>query len=314
MEEENYTIPTLEEALNSIAKLKKAVWPEYIKSEPIKEYIDKWKKEYFKYCTIFPQSYKSIPTTDFKLSFFRARPFSEIRNYSLRNEYSYPPSSFTKMGRCNFPGYPVFYSSINPIISLYESVKGKELHLRFCLSKWKVRPDLDRNINISEFIPPDLPETNLYFNLLKDKKSNFMTADALKKLSEDQRKGYYELMNYFNSVFVEDNTYSISALLSHYVLFQYIQYNSDVIIYPSIASGQVGVNAAFHPNFVDENMYLDKIFIMEVNGYTSNSVNCSLIQHATTNNSRILWHDPPLSEEESKNILKDDFGYLFDEI
>lgn len=141
-----------------------------------------------------------------------------------------------------------------------------------------------------------------------------MIADTLKELTVEQKMGYYELLNYINSTFVEDtkdNNYSISALLSHYVLYQYIQHSSDVIVYPSIASGLIGVNAAIHPNFVDENMYLDKIFIMEVNSYSSNSVNCSLIQHATTNNSRILWHDPPLSEEESKNILNGDFGYLF---
>jgi len=83
--------------------------------------IDLCKKWLDKYHEIFPElpiRKKTFECKDFDMPLYRASIIRERFNENLLFEYSYPPKSMTPIGRCNFPGYPVLYTSFDPKIAL----------------------------------------------------------------------------------------------------------------------------------------------------------------------------------------------------
>ncbi len=113
MEKDDNTLdefPSLEKTTQAINKLKNYKWP--IFDPDINSDIDKFIKEIedivINEFYIFPSTLKRIEFKDFKINIFRAREVSTFTNINIFSEHSYPPPSFTGMGRCNFPKNPVF--------------------------------------------------------------------------------------------------------------------------------------------------------------------------------------------------------------
>ena len=129
MSEEFKDFPSLEDSLKAIKNLKDYKFPDY---DPVKylkreDYI----KEVF---SVIEKEFKLLPPNllmplkcnSFNFDLFRVRELSTFTDLDNFSEYSYPPISYTKKGRCNFPNKPVFYCSNHPVTALFETIQDND--------------------------------------------------------------------------------------------------------------------------------------------------------------------------------------------
>ncbi|WP_313103115.1 hypothetical protein [Empedobacter sp.] len=117
-------------------------------------------------------------------------------------------------------------------------------------------------------------------------------------------------MKFIHSEFINDNDYGLSSTLSHDVFYASHTYATDMLIYPSNQSNKLGVNFGIHPNFVDNSMYLHRLYIVEpLNIDIINSkFEITFIKYADVINNRFHWHNFPNDINEGIEIISNDFN------
>jgi hypothetical protein len=130
------------------------------------------------------------------------------------------------------------------------------------------------------------------------------------KLSDSQIEGQKAYLAFLVSAFVTDN-YSLSATLVHSILYAPHNYSADIFIYPSIITGLKSINMAIHPNFVDNNMRLERVFSVKVKSIDIESGRCEVIidKYADLNFNVIMWKDLSQEDEKYKEYIRVDFAY-----
>lgn len=68
---------------------------------------------------------------------------------------------------------------------------------------------------------------------------------------------------YFSRSFVNDNKYSISSYIAHKSIYDN-QFGNTMLMYPSRQMQHSRTNFAFHPNFVDECMKIEKVYFVKM--------------------------------------------------
>lgn len=308
--EENYSkFPTLSEANRAIKNLKSVDWPKFDESENIEAYIAKVESIFFQEFKVLPNMLKLFESKSFPLSFYRVREFSTFTNINLFTEHQYPPINLTKFGRCNFPKFPVFYCSNNPMTAIAEvaregNFKGKD----FCISSWRIIPSPNQFV-FQSFLHAKTSNRN-HFRQLSKAEIERINEPFQGKLTESQVKGTTKLLKYLQSVFLEDNDYNISATLAHRTLYVDHEYSCDILMYPSIQTNYDGVNMAINPNFVDKNFFLHRLYIIEVNEYNQKSgkFNVEIKKYGVTNRNRIIWKNINPNDTKYKEFMLEDFG------
>lgn len=256
---------------------------------------------------------KPFKASDINLSLFRARSLNDFHDVNLIREHSYPPLNFTKIGRCNFPLKPVFYCSPDPKISLFEvSRQYPDKLKKYALSKWSIIKS-DKNVIIQSFLNSELPDNNIFKDFSSDLKTNLSKPFEIslnKKLTKTQEKGLMELFNYLDSTFIDDENYSISASLAHQSLYAKHTYKTDILIYPSNQSKKIGVNFALNPNFVENNLQMDRIYIISLDFISDDfqNVDLTISQYGEVVNNIIIWKHIDKNDNRYHQIIKEDFG------
>lgn len=303
-------LPTDKQVKELIQLAKQSEWPIYNAGDDAKEYNEKIKKVYFSIFKTLPSTFRIIDSLTYEIPLYRVREWDQINNINFFSEHSYPPAAFTKLGRCNFPNFPVFYSSDNPMISLMEVIRENDFKNKFfCISKWKIKGEASSKIKLQHFLNHDLPKANYFKNISSkdDEKVNLIFG---KKISAKQLKGFKELLKFLNSEFTNDKDYNISASLSHNLFFGSPKMAIDVLIYPSMQSKYKGVNFALHPNFADNMLKLKRLYKIKVNEFTPNNniANIDFIGYADIENNKPIWKRFPENEFDRLEILKEDFN------
>lgn len=305
--------PTLEESLLSIEKLKNFNWPKF---NELDNNIESFKKKIF---SILQEKFNFQTSTlipnkckEFNISLFRVRELSTFTNVDIFTEHSYPPINLTKMGRCNFPKTPVFYCSNAPATSLMEVVRENNYkNKKFCISRWKVN-DSEDHLFFENFLRKKLPKENLFKNLNSDL-YNQLNKTFENKLSENQLKGTIKYLEFLDECFIDDNSYSVSASLAHEALFRNHETRTDILAYPSKQTESKGINFAINPNFVNNNMLVDRFYIIEINSISKNSdkYNISFHNYGNVINRLIHWKTITKQDDVFEECIKSDFGQSF---
>lgn len=309
---ENY--PTEKQAIKSIERLKKIEWPKYIQGDDVYEYISQIENEIFKEFPIIPNFFRELEFSDFNLKIFRTRAVDSIRNINTYSEHSYPPAQFTGFGRCNFPNYPIFYSSNNALTALKETVRANSSDSRkFCITKWKIRKSTEKII-FQNFLHTHLNEDN-HFKKLTESDIENIKSTFDNRLNDDQKIGLIHFINFLHDTFIKDKEYSLSASLAHRAIFAKHIKPSEILMYPSIQTQKRGVNLAIHPNFVDNRMFIQRFYIVELVDYIQETgrFNLRITQYGIAKSSGIEWRQIDPEDVYYQKIMKEDFGEMMDE-
>lgn len=311
MEFENY--PKIEDVIQSISKLNKIGFPKFNGEIEVDKFVEIVSKILTNEFGILPNYLKLFKHNEFNLKFFRAREIDTISNINLIREHSYPPINFVGMGRCNFPKFPVFYCSDNPMTAILEVVRDNNgRNRKYCISKWELN-DSDEQLVFQSFLQVDLPNENLYNSLKENLKKNINTPfikSLNQKLDKDIEEGVIEYLKYLDTSFIVDNDYSLSASLAHRSLYADHTMRTDILMYPSKQTFLKGVNLALNPNFVENNLKLTRLYMVELDNYNPKKNEVSLIfsKYAEVKKNIISWKIIQQNDEYYKKIIKKDFG------
>lgn len=241
----------------------------------------------------------------FPLSFYRVRPVDEIKNINNFDEHSYPPIEFSTLQRCNFPKYPVFYCSNNPVVALSETIKDeKTFPKQYCISKWNLKQSENKiKLHMAFF---SSQERNLDF---LGKQFDVEIKKIFKGISKAKSNALFEITKYLETLFVNDDDYSISASIAHNSLYPEYNFPVDIFMYPSIVSKKEDINMAVHPNFVDNQMIAEKFLIVEVlNSDFNKKYNFIIASSGEVLNDKIEWKHKIDYTKEDKEWLFSNFN------
>jgi hypothetical protein len=206
-------------------------------------------------------------------------------------------------------GFPVFYTSISSDTALRERRKenGEKLENgdEVYLSVWKIKKGV--TVNYSQFIFDESIELG---NIIK--KLNITNAEKLKKKNEtyttNKQLAFEYLLNKLASYFISDD-YTISSFLAHNILYdgrEKAPINSDALIYPSLQAGLNSINIAFHPDFVKNNIYLEKVEKIKFKNFEKSGSKINLIKTGIPDETqKIKWFTSVVNTNWMKIIRKE---------
>jgi hypothetical protein len=300
--------PSHKETIKSIERLKKLEFPKFNKSDNVEDFVKEIEALIQTEFEFLPNIFKFIEHKNFGLPFYRVRELNSFNNKNLFSEHSYPPINLVGFGRCNFPKFPVFYCSDNPMISLMEVLRENNLEgKKYCISKWELKKSNEK-LAFQTFIQTDLhPDNN--FNVLKNKESEQLQKPIDERINLDKQAGIVELTKYLQNIFINDNSYELSATLAHRTLYARHNFATDILIYPSKQSNYKGINMAIHPNFVDNNLKVKRFYIVELKNINKSigKFDITFSKYATIEKNVIIWKDLKPEDKDYKNFLMEDF-------
>jgi hypothetical protein len=197
-------------------------------------------------------------------------------------------------------------SLLRRVGGLFTPVSGGHFE-RFFHSIWSIISQKDTKI--VPFLYSDLPDQNQYQLFGKWAIDRIHTLFK-GKLSESQIDGQKAYLAFLASTFITEN-YSLSATLAHSILYAPHNYSADIFIYPSIRTGLKSINMAIHPNFVDNNMRLERIFSIKIKSLTIATGSCEVVidKYADLDFNVIMWKDLSPEDEKYKEYIREDFAY-----
>jgi len=303
-------IPDLDEAKKAIERIRKKGIPEYDNTKSINEYVKIISDLITNEFGILPNFMNMLPREYFKMKIFRVRELDLIENINEFAQHSYAPKNVVGFGRCNFPKHPVFYGSNSPLTALLEVARETGgLNKKYCISKWEVESKKD--IVFQSFIQAKLIE-NSDFDLLRESQRKRTNEPFKGKLTKEQCDGIILLREFLDRSFIKDNKYSVSSCLAHRTIYSEHNLKTDILMYPSIQTQYTGINLAINPNYVDNNMQLKRLYIMELDKYEpeSRKMKFTLSQYGEVEKNGINWKNINPNDIRYNEIRKDDFGDL----
>jgi hypothetical protein len=306
-------IPSICKVKEAIRKLAKTEFPKFEVGTSVDSYVDVIIKIITNEFGIILNPKQTFENDKFLKNFYRVRPLADFKNIELIREHSYPPVNLVKMGRCNFPEYPVFYCSTNPGTSLLEVVRNNiNSNIKYCISCWELMKSTQKII-FESFMQIPLPPNN-FFNQIGQNTINKINEPFIKsfnkKLTKEQEDGLIEYLKYLDSSFVNDLDYSISATLAHRTLYAKHDLKTDILMYPSVQSLNNGVNLAIRPNFVENNLRLNHLYILNINSYnlSEGKMNVNIFNYGEVINNDLMWRKPDPGDKKYFDFLTNDFG------
>lgn len=206
--------------------------------------------------------------------------------------FSYPEPCYCKEnGRANIKHTSVFYCSDVAATSLLET--KVEQNDTFYLSIWK--PHVDRDVKAASYCK----------KVKRVENATIKEIELLKPLNQQissSGQDKTEHLNYLNDFIAdyfikEQKPYSITSWLSNNILYK--KKSADCIIYPSFETSSNFCNIAFHPNFVDKYLKIDKVIKLETEIIDNRYLNYSLNAIGEFNSTKIEWRN--LTEAEKVN-------------
>jgi len=301
--------PNLSKVKLAISSLRKSGWPDYKNDESVSNYIKQITKILTEHFGIIPDIVKPVMPMDFRFPLFRVRDLANFGDMDLLSWHSYPPVQVSKLNRCNFPGYPVFYCASNPMTAILEVVReGNYSKRKFCLSTWKVRQSKNKFL-IQPYLFGDLDKRNP-FGVLKDSISDRLGDSFNNTMSADQKEGLRLYLRFMADTFLNDKNFSQSSFFAHRRLYAPHELPTDILIYPSVQTLYKGINMAIHPNFVDTMLLPERFYIIEIDYISENFENMSakISKYGILQQSQIKWNQVMPNDKLYKKITQEDFG------
>lgn len=302
--------PTADQVKIKIDKLKNIQWPKYELGDDVNEYIKKVSNIFTGEFNILPDVIQPIKPDNFRFKIFRVRELNDFNDINLICEHSYPPIGFTKLNRCNFPKYPVFYGSNNAMTALIEVVRDKPFEKKkYCISSWRIY-GTDSDILVQPYLFGDLHADNA-FKILQEGMNNKIKDIFENRLSPEQEEGMKMYLKFMADTFTRDDSYTLSAFFANRQLYAPHNLRTEILIYPSEQTLKRGVNFAIHPNFVDSKMHVIRFYIVEINKIDKDqgTINLNFTNYGLLERSQIVWKNITPTDTVYKEFIKEDFNH-----
>ncbi len=247
-----------------------------------------------------PWALRAMPiislTREFKHYLYRVRPFHSFKS-ATENDNIFRPQSFSyppigTLSRAGTIKYPVFYCASNLELALIESKSNDSLNFLGC---WRLNENVNLNVrpylsNLSKEIQ-DSDETFIlnYKQALNAIMGNF---------APEQRDVLNKLENFHDSQFIKEGTDNYKY--SSWVAYRNLEYaksmgftTPDAIMYQSVMLNQLGTNLAIDPDFVDNKMILEKIYLINHKfNSKENTFERLILSVGKKEGNSILWNAP----------------------
>jgi len=246
------------------------------------------RKAFFEYAILLPNSLSTLPKDTINLlTAYRVRlNIKEEEDFDLIRTFSYPNPCFcTANGRANLKRKSVFYCADTFETAFAESKpnKGEIAYL----SIWKI--NCDRDINYSAFFPANIPAKNVWYNTAIEQQKHLV--EYARNIGNDKSKQLELLFQFISELFgSETSPYYLTSWIANSVLYEY--HGIDFVVYPSFITKGVTCNIAFHPNFVDNNFRLDRIFKLIVTEINENGGKYTIEKVGKVLYTNIQWGPP----------------------
>lgn len=247
-----------------------------------------------------------IKKNTFKFPLYRVRKYEDF-NFDVFSEYSYKPASIVnEIGRCNLPKTTVFYSSNNPKVSILETAKDiKQKEDLYFLSRWEFI-ETNQDIFVQSLLYSSKTQNEFY------KKQHTLFFTRLKenensKFNAEEKKALNIYQEFINTIFIDDKYYSISASIAYSNLFMSNKYRPDIIIYPSVQSELSGLNFCLHPNFVNTNLKISRIYLLKIKRDINNKLDLNFQKVGFVDRNIINWNIIPKNGGIYKQLIDNDF-------
>jgi hypothetical protein len=302
---------TADEVATKIEKLKRVNWPKYNATVSLDDYIEQVSDFLTEAFNTLPDVVEFLKASQFGFKLFRVRELSTFSNINLIGEHSYPPMSLTtKLNRCNFPKYPVFYGSNNAMTALAEVVRNDDYKSRrYCISRWTVHQS-DEEVLLQPYLFGQLHADNQFTTLQKNIDKRLPSVFE-NKLTREQEAGMRLYLKFMADTFINDDSYELSAFFAHRRFYAPHNLRTEILIYPSVQTLYKGVNIAIHPNFVDNKMSATRFYIVEVNSFDKEKglINISFSAYGTVERSQIIWTNVTPQDIKYRQFIKEDFDH-----
>lgn len=260
--------------------------------------VDPRKVSYDEYVNIFKILMTNNTIIDLKLSgttdkyndygFFRVRKVEDHLFDKTSELWSKPPCLSTSMGRCNLKDESVLYCSNHFTTALVEC-RAKE-NSEWVLVKYDIYPQHEAlvillGVTLEEYLGDR--ELNQFEKKLIDEVQSQKTE---KQLSTDLfiKNSFTEKVDAKRESYKYKKT---NAIIEVYTTMDAIKGKPYIISYPSVQSGNKGINFAFHRSFENSLLYIKRCYYLKVKSIDlpNGTVQFSFIADGNINNNRISW-------------------------
>lgn len=234
-----------------------------------------------------------------KFDIFRTRKINlEYEDIEAVRTFAHPSPEYCKWnGRANVIGKPVFYGSIDKFASLAEV--DPEVGIEHFVSLWQIK---NEGFQFVSFFTDDLPENNTFSDYAK-KFYNTLIYHYTNEFPNQARQLKY-LIDWINARFKNDvEPYTISSMIGYMSLYRHeIQKTPDfdAVLYPSAKTDWQGVNIAFRPGYVEDNMEMMKAYWIRVNHRHDSKMTYQIQQIGDVvgeNKNIVIWRPPTMFED-----------------
>jgi len=208
---------------------------------------------------------------------------------SSTKTFSYPDNP--GLGRANLPNLPVLYTSDNTHTAIFEKINSAPeefIGQCFYVSEWRLKPQTTMNtiMLLYGIVEPD----HFYYDIAQSMFDRFQKM--MKGYSKGGRKSLAYIMRSLGQIFKLDK-YHLSSSLANYWLYSDRAEpiaHVDCLIYPSVRKDKSSVNFAFHPEFVEHQMYITSLTKIELTGILKHGANISLKEIGIISAQNVQWN------------------------
>lgn len=222
-------------------------------------------------------------------------PFENFDQNST-SHYSYPPKQYSKQGRANLEGYPVFYCSVDPITAIKE-MKGSLSKDTTCyVSEWKIDFSLPLYIHNLMYNSQTINSKNIRSHFAKRVEDHLKLL--VKNMRKDEINDFLYMSKKIGNLFTTkgDEYYHITSSYAHDKIYhsQLEELNISMILYPSMENKEDGINLAIHPDLIDSRQVsLQSVHHIKIKNLESNNgISVSTMGKGLCNNGEIAWKKP----------------------
>ena len=303
--------PKINEVKEALKRIKEKGFPAFDSTKSVDSYVEQIKDIFTEEFGYYFAPLQVFKHRQFNLNIFRAREYESFSNINLVREHSYPPQNLVGFGRCNFPKFPVFYSSNDGMTALIEAVKANG-NTKQCISRWSITSP-ESELVFQSFLQVALPDENHYkmlSDVVKDKIGEPFFNEYGRQLEKEREQGVLEYLKFMDGTFINDNNYNLSAAFAHSALYAPHNFRTDILMYPSVQTMHKGVNLAISPNFVENYLKLDRLYIVSLENYNTNNgkVKVQFHKYAEVEKNVVIWKKIKPDDEKYNELIRNDFG------
>lgn len=214
--------------------------------------------------TVTTHSTEDEPITLWRIT----KPSFDDFEEEKKHNYINPPAKNKNGKKCskqraNIEGYPVMYTSIDPLTTVTEMKGSLGLKNNFFISRWKL--EFKRPVVLHELVLNS--QTTTEGSILNEytKNQKIFLDKLVENIPDNLKEGHNHAIQKLGDLFTvpTEEIYYITSAYAHDVLYSSREQGAyiDGITYPSVENKHSSLNIAWHPDIINsECLILEEVF------------------------------------------------------